>query len=94
MSELFNTAEERESAVNIFKSLLDSPGWQLIEKILDENIELVKKNIIDGTENETKETIDRLRDKLKVHEELRNLPKIMIKTFTTSETQVPEADPY
>jgi hypothetical protein len=98
MNDLFDTAEKRESALNTFKNLLDSPGWQLIEKILDENIEVVKKQILSGLDEEGKkipeEMIDRLRDKLKLNEDLKDLPKNMIKTFTTTETEVPNADPY
>ena len=94
MSDLFTTQEERETVVNNFRNLLDTPGWQLIAKILDENIELIKTQILDGVENETKETINRLRDKLKVHKEVRNLPDQMIKAFTTTETGVPNPDPF
>jgi len=92
--DLFDTKEKIDQAVANFKQLLDHPGWKLFEDIVSANIEVLKDQILNGLENETKETIDRLRDKLKVLEEMRNTPKSMIEKLTSEEGEIPKVDPY
>lgn len=93
--ELFDTQEKIDAATSAFVSLLDHPGWILICKILDGNIEVLKQQLEEGTgTEETKETIDNLRDKLKTYREVRNTPQTMLKKWDTSEEEVQDDDPY
>lgn len=79
---LFDTKEKRDFAVASFNNLLGNPGWQLLTQILEANIEIVEKQILEGVDEETKETIDRLRDKLKVYKEVRDTPVYVIDRLT------------
>lgn len=92
--ELFDTQSKKDEAINNFKSLLDHPGWQLIIKIIEANIEVVRNQIINGADNETVETINRLRDKLKTHEEVKNMPQKLIKGLTDTTPEEIKFDPY
>jgi hypothetical protein len=66
----FDNQKDREQALADFKGLLVNPGWQRLVFIVDTNIEVVKNQILNGLTGETKETIDRLRDKLTVYKEI------------------------
>lgn len=81
----FDDPKERIQAVADFKSLINSAGWQRLTFIVNANIEVLKDQILDGLEDETKETIDRLRDKLKVHKEIINTPEYWIKRLGPSD---------
>ena len=93
--DLFNTKEKIDAALAAFKTLINHPGWILLEEILNANIEVVKEQLETGTgDEETKEGIDRLRDKLKVYKEMRDTPKIMIAKLESPGDEVPATDPY
>ena len=91
---IFNTPQKTEAAISNFTTLIASPGWKLFIEIVSANIEVVKDRLLRGSEEETKEEIDRLRDKLRVYEEMRDTPQAMIDKLTSGETEVPNADPY
>lgn len=92
---LFDTPEKIDTAVASFKLLLDNPGWQLMEQILESNIEAAKGMILRGTEDETKESIDRLRDRLYAYEDIKNTPRDMIEKLTQdNDPEEESADPY
>ena len=74
--------------------LVIQPGWKLLEKIVNANIEIVSEQILDGLENETPESINRLRDKLRVYKDVRNTPRDMIDKFESKENEIPEVDPF
>ena len=94
MEDLFDSQEKIDAAIADFTNLLQSPGWILYTKILDANIELIKRQLEEGTEEETKAEIDRLRDRLKVFKESRDKPTDMIKKLQIpSETPIND-DPY
>jgi hypothetical protein len=92
---LFNTDEKKADAMSAFTSLLAHPGWKLIEAIQDENIEILKEQLENGLgDDETKEDIDRLRDKLSLVKEFRNLPANLIDKLQSPESSVPNPDPF
>lgn len=91
---LFPTKEDKEIAIANFISLLNHPGWQQIEKILNFNIDVVRKQLEDGIEGETKEEIDLRRAKLKFQQGLLDLPRKMMTDFTSVDSIKPTNDPY
>jgi len=94
IDKLFPTKEDKEAAVANFKSLLTNPGWKQVEMILNYNIDIVRKQLEDGIEGETKEEIDLRRAKLKFQQGLLDLPHKMMKDFTSTESVAPGHDPY
>jgi len=89
------TPEEMEAAAANFKLLVESPGWKLLSEVINANIDVVRERIINGTENETTDSINRLRDKLTVYNEVLNTPRDMIERLTrSSEPEETEYDPY
>ena len=89
---LFNTEKKRQVALAIFKAGIDTPIWNLMTKILRENIKFITKQILEGGE---KKEMDRLRDRLKIHKEMINTPKSMIEKLTSlEEGGEPSLDPY
>ena len=94
MADLFDTAEKIDNAVALFKSLILSPGWQLYVQIADENIELIKQQIIDNPEGLDEAGVNLLRDRLHVMQDMRNKPQDIIKQYTTESEPDPEDDPF
>lgn len=91
---LFDTKEKRELAIASMINLKNDSGWLLVVSIIDANIEIIKDQILNGIDNETKDTIDRLRDKLKAYENLKNTPDMVIKQLTEAGTVTPDLDPF
>jgi len=95
---LFDTKKKVNAAVSGFTGVKTHPGWILFEQVMDANIEVVTKLILDGMniegEKATQEETDRLRDKLKVYQEAKNTPDRMVKSLTSPEGEEPILDPY
>ena len=96
---LFNTKKKVDAAIVTFETGIKSPFWELITQILEANIEVVKKLILDGTNTDgekiTEKETDRLRDKLKVYQNVRDTPERQLKRLTSPEgTEDPDPDPY
>jgi len=94
MSKLFDTPDKVNIGISAFRGLLNDPGWKLLVEIIDENIEFIRQQLEEGGENETIEVVNRLRDKLAVHKEIRNTPQNMIDKLSGTEDEVPESDPF
>lgn len=96
---LFDTKKKRDMAIATFQVGINTPFWKLMTEILEANIKVVTKLILDGVnldgETASKDEMDRLRDKLKVYEDVKNTPERQIKRFTSPEgADDPNADPY
>lgn len=90
-----STKEKKQIAVANLKSLLTHPGWMIVEDVIKENIEAVKKNILVGTDNETLEDVKRFRDDLAIHQGVLNTPQNLIKKLEDLEKiEIPNDDPY
>lgn len=80
------------------KSLNESVGWKLIQKIIDQNIKFIEQRIIEGRPNETKQDIDLLRHKLQAYKDVMNTPLNYVKQFESmfDEKQTSDiiSDPY
>lgn len=92
----FDSSKNREQSLADFQSLLKHPGWMLVQSICYANIELIRNQIIDGVgENESLETIARLRDKLRAYQDVINTPSYWIDKLKPVEpTMHDEDDPY
>lgn len=91
---LFDTEEKRASAVILFQSLQEQQGWQLLVQVVKANIVFLKKQLEEGLENETIETIKEIRAKIKIHEAIIETPSKMIKEFTSEANEEPIIDPF
>ncbi len=92
--ELFNTPEKINLAVASFRTLKDHAGWQLLKEIVDANIKVLEDQILNGLEDETKESIDRKRDKLKAYKEVIGTPDFWINRLESPKPFKEETDPY
>ena len=91
---LFESDKDKQLEVSSFTNLMNSPGWKLIVEILDENISIVTKQILSGSDEENQVNMDRLRDKLRVYEEVKDTPKLMIKALEAPSSNPVKIDPY
>jgi len=92
---LFENKAQIVAAVSAFTTLMAHPGWELMEQILKENIEIARQQLEDGVgAEETKADVDRTRDRLKVWRETLNTPRDMIEKLQTPEDQEPSVDPF
>ena len=93
-NDLFTTPEEINAAVANFKTLKRTVGWQLVAQIFEANIKELERQILQGFEGETKEQIDRKRDKLTAYREVLDAPDYWIKKLQTPAMMEQEDDPY
>jgi len=91
---LFETKEDINAAVANFKTLKEVAGWQLLVGIVEANIKELEKQILEGFDDETKEQIDRRRDKLKAYKEVIETPDYWISRLNDPIPFEEEADPY
>ena len=89
---LYDTPEKIDVAISNFKTLLQHPGWKLVEEIVQANIAIVRDQVLTG--DGSKEEMDRLRDKLQALKDVINTPKDQIHSLTSPDPLVPTADPY
>lgn len=94
MNNLFDTKEKIDAGLAGFRALIQSPGWKLLEEILNENIAFLQEEILNGVENDTIENVRRLRDKLQAYKDAKNTPYMMIEKLDSQETLVPDTDPF
>ena len=94
IQELFNTPEKSNVVVSNFKTLKDHAGWQILVQIVEANIKILEEQILNGFEEETKEQIDRKRDKLRAYREVIGTPDFWITKLTSPKAFVDESDPY
>ena len=93
-NELFDTKEKIDAAISNFTTLVEHPGWKLFESIVKANMEILKKQILSGADDETKEQIDRLRDRLRAYEDIYSTPHQMIKKLKPDKLEEARDDPY
>lgn len=96
---LFNTKKKVDAAIVTFETGIKSPFWELMTQILEANIKVVTKLILDGKdadgERASKEEMDRLRDKLQVYQDVRDTPERQLKRLSSPEgTEDPDPDPF
>lgn len=91
---LFNTPEKKAVAKDAFSGLVVHPGWKLLVQIWEENIRLLQEQLESGIEGETKEDIDRLRDKLAIFRQNITTPIDIVKGFEENEANDPILDPF
>jgi hypothetical protein len=91
----FDTKEKKANAIAQFTSLLEHPGWQMVEAIVRFNIQVIQDQLMEGGTNETLEDVNRLRDKLIAHKEIIDTPRTMIGKLKPQEkTEQENDDPY
>lgn len=94
LDELFNTPEKRNLVIAHFRTLKETEGWNLLVKIIQANLKELEEQIIYGVEDETKEQIDRRRDKLKAYKDVIDTPDYWIARFEYTPEFKEELDPY
>lgn len=94
LDELFNTPEKRNLVIANFRTLKETEGWNLLVKIIQENIRELQEQIINGVEDETKDQIDRRRDKLKAYKDVIDTPDYWISKFEYAPEFKEDLDPY
>lgn len=94
IDDLFDTPEKRAAAIASFQGLLLTPGWRLHCQILDKNIELLTKQILNRQEGQTEADMDRLRDRRSVLVDERDYPERMITELSKVEDEEVNLDPY
>ena len=94
LTNLFATEDQRKVAVANFKALKAQAGWQLLVEIVEGNIRVLEDQILNGFEDETPETINRKRDKLKAYKEVITTPDYWVDKFEDGQQFKEDVDPY
>lgn len=91
---LFDTDNKRASATLQFKDLLNHQGWLLFVEVVKANIAVLRKQLEDGMEGETIDSVRHTRDMIKIHQEMIDTPQKLMDSFNKEEGTVPEHDPF
>lgn len=94
LSEMLDTKEKADVILANFKTLKDHAGWQMLTQIVEANIKTLEDQILNGFEDETKDQIDRKRDKLKAYKEVIHTPNDWIKRLESNIPFEDLTDPY
>lgn len=96
IDELFNTPEKVAQAITTLSEGMATPFWGIMGQILDANINEARRQLEEGTgaEEETPESITRIRDRLRIYKDIRNTPEDMIKKLKSEDVPDLEIDPY
>ena len=98
MTNLFDTEEKRESALVTFQGGISTPFWILMVQMLEADMTTLKELILTGVDKEgnptSEDKLDKLRDCLKIYQEISDTPKIMIEKLTHVEPEEITLDPY
>jgi len=91
---LFDTKKKISTNIAALKIGITTEFWRVLSDIIKANIEVVTERILSGSEGETKQDIDRLRDKLSAYREILNTPEDLIHKFEDGDKGGVEVDPY
>lgn len=91
---LFDTDGKKKSAIMQFESLEAHQGWQLVVKIVQMNIKVLRKQLEEGVEGQTMDDVNRLRDKIRDHENFINTPTRMKENLSSADYVEEDDDPY
>lgn len=95
MDELFVTDSEKLEAIAVLRAGIPTPFWNLVKRIIDNNIEIAKIQLEDGVDEKGNEIdIDLVRLKIKVFRDVRNTPENVISQLETVEQTIEPDDPY
>lgn len=94
MEDLFDTDEKKANATAALGSLVEHPGWKIMVSVWQANIQFLREQLENGLDGETKEDIDRLRDKLAIFKENISKPQSLVESFQVQEVDIPESDPF
>lgn len=92
MKELFQTEEDAKAGIANFTALKQTVGWQTVVEMLNNDIEILKKIILEGELPE--DELNLKREALKVYQSVVDLPDKWIEKLQTPPAVVEEADPY
>lgn len=95
---LFDTPLKRQIGTENLRSLVEHPGWKLYVRMIEANISVLNDQILEGSDEEDRSTMDRLRDKRKIYQKVINLPAKIVREYGTEEEpeddSLSDSDPY
>src|SRR5574338_1646830 len=89
----FKDKTEAEIAKEQFKQLLNTPAWKRLVEFFDGKIEYHKDELVNKSINDLDE-LERIRDKIKLITQFRNLPEILSTQADMAEGKEIEFDPF
>ena len=94
MKNLFETEDDIKKGIYLFEDLANNEGWKLLNEVVKANIEVLKDTIINGIGEETIEDVNRLRDRLKVYQEVLETPERIATQLKQGDLEEESFDPY
>jgi len=91
---LFDTREKREDAIAKLTQLQNDPGWDLVCRVLEANIEIVKDLLLHGSDHEDMQMVKTYRERLMAYENLLRTPTKLIDQLRSEPTKEPSVDPF
>jgi hypothetical protein len=91
---------QKEAEIMALKSLVNQEGWQILVRIMEENISVLDFAILNKLNPETREPltneeVDKARDKRMLNIELKDLPNNYLKALLEEDRDTtPDLDPF
>lgn len=92
----YTDPKNSQQTIADFTSLVQHPGWKLLEDIVQGNVEEIKQQLLSGSSpTEDMDLIRRLRDKIEVHKAVIETPQRTIKQLEPKDKPTNfDDDPY
>lgn len=91
---LFNTPEKKLQAIATLETGVISPFWELLKKVLEENLRVARLQLEDGLEDETPIETNKIRERIRAYKDLLATPTNLIKNLAVQDNEVVSDDPY
>lgn len=92
---LFDTQAKKDEAVMLFNELIVHPGWLLLKKIIQANVENLRNGLENPDSEDTMEDIKVNRRLLRFYTRTLSMPEDKVKEFIGGVQSLdPKLDPY
>jgi len=86
--------EKRDEIIAALEQLKDNLGWQVLKRVLEENVKAVEEKLHGNKEWEEGDTLDALQDRRNDRVEMIGLPESLINEFREVAEWPVDLDPY
>lgn len=86
--------DRKSQQVSYLRQLVDSEGWKMIERIVEDNIKFLEKRLFEGVDCDTLEKVADVRNRIAIHKEVIAIPRAIIKNHDTPEPKEENMDPF
>lgn len=97
LEEMDKSVDSMNLAKSYLNNLKNDAGWLLVCQVAQQNMDILKEQILKGRDGNVKltpEEVDRKRDKLQAYEDVLGTPDMLLGNLEPSKPVIDKTDPY